>query len=209
MSGITTMLGGGTGPATGTFATTCTPGPWHIARMIEAADAFPMNLAFTGKGNASTARRARGDDPGRRLRAEAARGLGHDAGRHRLLPVGCGCLRRAGDDPHRYAQRIRLRRGYDRGLQGPHDPRLPHGRRGRRARAGHHQGGGASQRAAVLHQPDPALYGEHHRRASRHAHGLPPPRSRRSRRISPSPRAASARRPSRPRTSCTISARSR
>ncbi|NBJ13776.1 urease subunit alpha [Microvirga arsenatis] len=53
MSGITTMLGGGTGPATGTFATTCTPGPWHIARMVEAADAFPMNLAFTGKGNAS------------------------------------------------------------------------------------------------------------------------------------------------------------
>src|SRR3712207_1759231 len=52
-SGITTMLGGGTGPATGTLATTCTPGPWHIARMIEAADAFPMNLAFTGKGNAS------------------------------------------------------------------------------------------------------------------------------------------------------------
>jgi urease subunit alpha len=53
MSGVTTMLGGGTGPATGTFATTCTPGPWHIARMIEAAESFPMNLAFTGKGNAS------------------------------------------------------------------------------------------------------------------------------------------------------------
>jgi len=52
-SGVTTMLGGGTGPATGTFATTCTPGPWHIARMIEAADAFPMNLGFAGKGNAS------------------------------------------------------------------------------------------------------------------------------------------------------------
>ncbi|MEE7476759.1 urease subunit alpha [Methylobacterium hispanicum] len=52
-SGITTMLGGGTGPAHGTFATTCTPGPWHIARMIEAADAFPMNLAFAGKGNAA------------------------------------------------------------------------------------------------------------------------------------------------------------
>ncbi len=54
MSGVTSMLGGGTGPATGTFATTCTPGPWHIARMIEAADAFPMNLGFAGKGNAST-----------------------------------------------------------------------------------------------------------------------------------------------------------
>ena len=53
MSGVTSMLGGGTGPAHGTFATTCTPGPWHLARMIEAAEAFPMNLGFTGKGNAS------------------------------------------------------------------------------------------------------------------------------------------------------------
>ncbi len=52
-SGITTMLGGGTGPAHGTLATTCTPGPWHLARMLQAADAFPMNLAFAGKGNAS------------------------------------------------------------------------------------------------------------------------------------------------------------
>ena len=56
MSGVTSMLGGGTGPATGTFATTCTPGPWHIARMIEAADSFPMNLGFAGKGNAATPR---------------------------------------------------------------------------------------------------------------------------------------------------------
>jgi urease subunit alpha len=53
MSGVTTMLGGGTGPATGTFATTCTPGPWHIHSMLAAADAFPMNLGFLGKGNAS------------------------------------------------------------------------------------------------------------------------------------------------------------
>jgi urease subunit alpha len=52
-SGITTMLGGGTGPATGTLATTCTPGPWHIERMLQAADGLPMNLAFLGKGNAS------------------------------------------------------------------------------------------------------------------------------------------------------------
>jgi urease subunit alpha len=52
-SGITTMLGGGTGPATGTNATTCTPGPWHIGRMLQAAEAFPMNLGFMGKGNAS------------------------------------------------------------------------------------------------------------------------------------------------------------
>jgi len=53
MSGITTMLGGGTGPATGTNATTCTPGAWHLGKMLQSADAFPMNLGFMGKGNAS------------------------------------------------------------------------------------------------------------------------------------------------------------
>ncbi|WP_022962442.1 urease subunit alpha [Halopseudomonas pelagia] len=52
-SGVTTMLGGGTGPATGTNATTCTPGAWHIARMLQSAESFPMNLGFLGKGNAS------------------------------------------------------------------------------------------------------------------------------------------------------------
>jgi len=56
MSGVTTMLGGGTGPATGTFATTCTPGPWHIHSMLKAAESFPMNLGFQGKGNASLPR---------------------------------------------------------------------------------------------------------------------------------------------------------
>jgi urease subunit alpha len=54
-SGLTTMMGGGTGPAAGTTATTCTPGPWHIQRMLQAADAFPMNLGIFGKGNASLA----------------------------------------------------------------------------------------------------------------------------------------------------------
>src|SRR5580693_6394863 len=54
-SGLTTMMGGGTGPAVGTNATTCTPGPWHIQRMLQAADAFPMNLGFYAKGNASSA----------------------------------------------------------------------------------------------------------------------------------------------------------
>ena len=52
-SGVTTMLGGGTGPAAGTSATTCTPGPWHMARMLEAAEGLPVNLGFFGKGNAS------------------------------------------------------------------------------------------------------------------------------------------------------------
>lgn len=53
-SGVTTMIGGGTGPATGTNATTCTPGAWHLARMLEAAEAFPMNIGFLGKGNCSS-----------------------------------------------------------------------------------------------------------------------------------------------------------
>ena len=65
-SGITTMIGGGTGPATGTAATTCTPGPWHIARMLQAAEGLPVNLAFAGKGNASRPAGAGGDDPRRR-----------------------------------------------------------------------------------------------------------------------------------------------
>jgi len=56
MSGVTTMMGGGTGPATGTFATTCTPGPWHIHSMLQSAESFPMNLGFQGKGNASLPR---------------------------------------------------------------------------------------------------------------------------------------------------------
>ena len=53
-SGVTTMLGGGTGPATGTNATTCTPGAWNIHRMLEASDAYPMNLGYLGKGNCAT-----------------------------------------------------------------------------------------------------------------------------------------------------------
>src|SRR5207247_8149963 len=53
MSGVTSMLGGGTGPSHGTFATTCTPGPWHMARMIQSFDAFPVNLGISGKGNAA------------------------------------------------------------------------------------------------------------------------------------------------------------
>ena len=58
-SGVTTMIGGGTGPAAGTSATTCTPGPWHIRSMLKAAEAFPMNLGFLGKGNVSVPEPAR------------------------------------------------------------------------------------------------------------------------------------------------------
>ena len=102
-SGVTCMLGGGTGPAHGTLATTCTPGPWHIARMIEAMDAFPMNIALRRQGQRIIAEGARRDGRGWRLIAQAARGLGHHAGRDRLLPFSRRRIRRAGDDPHRHA----------------------------------------------------------------------------------------------------------
>ena len=79
-SGITTLIGGGTGPATGTNATTCTPGAWNIRRMYEAVEAFPLNFGFLGKGNASGAEPLREQIRAGAHRPEAARGLGHDAG---------------------------------------------------------------------------------------------------------------------------------
>ncbi len=193
MSGVTTMIGGGTGPATGTFATTCTPGPWHIHRMLEAAEAFPMNLGFLGKGNASLAAAAGRADRGGRDRPEAARRLGHDARRDRRSACGRRPHGRAGRDPHRYAERIRIRRDDARCDRGAHDPHLSHRRRGRRPRAGHHQGLRRAERAAVVDQSDAAVHHQHHRRAPRHADGLPSPRSRdrrgrRIRRIAHSPR---------------------
>ena len=207
-SGVTTMIGGGTGPAEGTSATTCTPGPWHIGRMLRAIEGLPVNVGLLGKGNASRPAGLDGDGGGRRLRPQAARGLGHHAQRHRLLPGGGGRDGRAGRHPHRHAERIRLRRAHHRGVQGPRHPRLSHRRRRRRPRAGHPQGLRPAERAALLHQSDAALHGQHAGRASRHADGLPPSGCAHSRRTWPSPRAASGARPSRPRTCCTTSARS-
>ena len=135
MIGVTSMLGGGTGPSHGTFATTCTPGPWHMARMIQSFDAFPVNLGISGKGNASRPAALVEMIKARRLRAETARGLGHHAGSDRQLPRGRRRLRRPGDAALRHAERIRLRRGHRESLQGPHHPRLSHRGRRRRPRA--------------------------------------------------------------------------
>ena len=144
MSGVTSLLGGGTGPATGTLATTCTPGPWHIARMIEAADEFPINLGFAGKGNASK--------PAGLIEQIAAGAcalkLHEDWG---TTPAAIDCCLSVADD---YDVQVMIhtdtlnesgyRRRHDQGLQGPHDPLLPHRRRGRRPCAGHHEGRGAA-----------------------------------------------------------------
>ena len=193
MSGVTTMIGGGTGPATGTFATTCTPGPWHIHRMLEAAEAFPMNLGFLGKGNASLT-------PPLVEQIEAgAIGL--------KLHEDWGTTPAAIDAALKVADKIDVQvaihtdtlneSGFvETTLDGdrrPHDPHVSHRRRGRRSRARHHQGVRRAERAAVVDQSDAPVHGQHDRRAPRHADGVPSPRpgdrrGRRVRRIADPPR---------------------
>ena len=107
MSGVTSMLGGGTGPAHGTFATTCTPGPVAHRPHDPGGRRLPGQSRLRRQGQCLAAAGARRDGQGRRLCAQAARGLGHHAGRDRLLPRRRRGLRHPGDDPHRYAQRSR------------------------------------------------------------------------------------------------------
>ena len=176
MSGVTTMLGGGTGPATGTYATTCTPGPWHIQSMIDAAEAFPMNLGFFGKGNASL--------PQPLIEQVKAGAIGlklhEDWGTTPAAIDNCLTVADKLDvqvaHSHRHFERIGLRRGDHQGIQGPDHSHLSHRRRRRRPCAGYHQSLWRGQRLAIIDQSDPAVHGQHHRRASRHADGLPPSR---------------------------------
>ena len=175
-SGVTTMMGGGTGPAHGTFATTITPGPWHIGRMLQAAEGFPMNLGFFGKGNTSK-------PAGIKEQVEAgACGL--------KLHEDWGTTPAAIDNCLTVADRMDVqvaihtdtlnefgvRRDHAGGLQGPRHRHLPHRGRGRRPCARHHSPLRREERDAVVDQSDDALHGEHGRRASRHADGLPPSR---------------------------------
>ena len=113
-SGVTTLIGGGTGSATGTWATTCTPGPWNIMRMLQAFEGLPINVGILGKGNGSSRQAAGGTDRGRRMRAETPRRLGHHARRHRHEPDRGRQVRYPDRHPHRYAQRMRVSRRHDR-----------------------------------------------------------------------------------------------
>ncbi len=175
-SGVTTMLGGGTGPAHGTYATTCTPGRWNMLRMLEAADEYPMNLGFLGKGNCST------PEPLREQILAGAIGLKlHEDWGTTPAAIDC-CLGVADELDVQVAihtdtlnesgfveDSIRAFKGrtihtfHSEGAGGGHAPDII-------------RVCGESQRAAVLDQPDAALHRQHHRRASRHAHGLPSPR---------------------------------
>ncbi len=113
-NGITTMLGGGTGPADGTRATTCTPGPWHIAQMLQAAEELPVNWGLLAKGNASDAAPLR-----EQIEAGACGLKVHEdwgttpAVIDAALRV-ADAVRRAARDPHRHAERGGLRRRHDR-----------------------------------------------------------------------------------------------
>ena len=99
-AGMTTLIGGGTGPAEGTRATTCTPSPWAIREMLLAMDALPVNVLLLGKGNTVSLEGLRAQARGGRGRLQAARGLGLDAGGDRRLPARGRRDRRAGRDPH-------------------------------------------------------------------------------------------------------------
>ncbi len=121
-AGVTTMLGGGTGPAHGTLATTCTPGSWHMARMIESIDSPPDEHRLLRQGQCERAPGAGGNGECRRLRPQAPRGLGHDSGRHRLLPVRRRRHGRAGHIAHRHTERVGFRRKHDCGVQRSHHP---------------------------------------------------------------------------------------
>ena len=175
-SGVTTMLGGGTGPATGTFATTCTPGPWHIHAMLKAAEAFPMNLGFMGKGNASLP--AALDE---QIEAGACGLKLHEdwgttpaaidnclavAERHDIqVTIHTDTLNESGfvEDTIAAFKGRAIATFHTEGAGGGHAPDII-------------KIAGLAERAAVVDQPDHALHRQHGRRAPRHADGLPSPR---------------------------------
>ncbi|GLD93810.1 hypothetical protein PINS_up002415 [Pythium insidiosum] len=173
-SGLTTLVGGGTGPATGTNATTCTPGPAHMKLMLQATDVIPINIGLTGKGNTSMPEGLQDIIDAGAVGMKLHEGLGHDARRDRYMPHCRRGERCAGDDPHGHAERVLLRRAHDRGVQRTHDPHVSQRRRRRRPRARHHLCLWGAQRPAVVHESHAAVHGQHDRRACGYADGVPP-----------------------------------
>ena len=205
-SGVTTFIGGGTGPATGTKATTCTPGSWYIEMMLQATDALPMNFGFLGKGNSSMPEGLHEQIRAGAIGLKLHEDWGIDARGDRLLP-----LRR------RSATTCRWRSTPTRSTS-----RASSTIRSRRSRGGrftryHTEGAGGghapdiirvcgeAERAAQLDQSHAAAHGQHARRAPRHADGLPSSRQEHPRgrgvRREPHPRRDDRRRghPARPR----------
>ena len=160
-SGVTTVIGGGTGPAEGSRATTVTPGPWNLARMLAALDEWPVNFALLGKGNTVSE-----EGLWEQLRAGAAGFKLHEDWGSTPAAIDA-CLRvcdAAGVQAAVHTDTLNEAGFVESTIAavgGPDDPRLPHRRRRWRARAGHNQGGRRSQFPALLDQPDPPSYGQH------------------------------------------------
>ena len=205
-AGLTTLIGGGTGPATGTNATTCTPGAWNIHRMLEAAEALP-------------------DQPGLSRQGQCLARPSRCASRSRRAPSGSSCTRTGARRrrPSTAASRVAEETDVQVAI---HTDTLNEAGfvedsirafKGRTIHTYHTEGAGGGHAPdiirvcgeanclPVLHQPDDAVHGEHHGRAPRHADGVPPPERRRSPRTWPSRSRASAPRRSPPRTCCTTS----
>jgi len=177
MSGVTSMLGGGTGPAHGTFATTCTPGPWHIGRMIQAADGLPVNLGFAGKGNASRPAALEEMVKG----GACALKLHEDWG---TTPAAIDCCLSVADD---YDVQVMIHT--DTLNESGFVEDTIKAFKGRTIHAFHTEGAGGGHAPDIIKvaglknvlpsstNPTRAVHPQHHRRAYRHADGVPPSRS--------------------------------
>ena len=194
MSGVTTMIGGGTGPATGTFATTCTPGPWHIHSMLRGGRGVPDEPRLPRQGQ-----RVACPQPLRRADRAGAIGLKlhEDWGTTPAAIDNCLAVADEMDVQVAIHTDTLNESGFVEASVAAFKGRTIHTYHTEGAGGGHAPDiikvCGAAERAAVVDQPDAALHGQHHRRAPRHADGVPPPRSRRSPRTWRSPSRASAR----------------
>ncbi len=125
-NGITTVFGGGVGPTDGSNGTTITSGRWNLARILQSFDGLPVNVGLLGKGNCSIDLPLEEQIAAGACGFEDTRGLGLDAGSHTRRTGCCRPLRRTGGHTLRYAQRGRIRRGYDRRDRRPHHTHLSH-----------------------------------------------------------------------------------
>ena len=174
-AGMTTLIGGGTGPAEGTKATTVTPGAFWLEMMLAATTQWPVNIVLLGKGNTVSA-----EGLWEQLRAGAAGfKLHEDWGTTPAAIDACLTVAQAAGVQVAIHTDTLNEAGYLEStlaaIARPADPHLPHRRRRGRPRAGHHQGRRAPERAAFLDQPDPPVHPQYPRRAPRHADGLPSP----------------------------------
>ena len=179
--GITTIIGGGTGPAEGQQGHHGHAGRLASRPHVGGARPLALERRAAGQGQHDQARLDARAIAFRCFGFQAARGLGFDSRRDRRMPACRGRVRSPGRAAHRHPQRARFRRGHRRRHRRPRHPRLPHRGCGWRACPGHRHRRLPTQRAAEFDQSDPSAHGQHPRRTPRHADGVPPPQPQRPR----------------------------